>query len=92
MIITDSYLQNENETLIIDSTGIFYLVGFNVIKETIKGIGFIDYDTPNDQDQTAIQIEIVSCFICNDDLENMATVNAKDEQTILEYLTGQNEY
>ena len=92
MIITDSYLQNENETLIVDSTGIFYLVGFNVIKETIKGTGFIDYDTPNDQDQTATEIEIVSCFICNDDLENMATVNAKDEQTILEYLTGQNEY
>lgn len=91
MIITDSYLQNENETLIVDSTGIFYLVGFNVIKESIKGLGFIDYDTPYDQDQTAIEIEIVSCYICNNDMEEMTEVNAKDEKIIHEYLTGQYE-
>jgi len=90
MIITDSYLQNENETLIVDSAGIFYLVGFNVIKETINGLGFIDNDTPYDQDQTATEIEIVSCFIVDDSMKELTEVNEQDEKTIHEYLNGLN--
>tara|TARA_R110000751_G_scaffold43748_2_gene100660 strand:+ start:451 stop:729 length:279 start_codon:yes stop_codon:yes gene_type:complete len=85
-IIRASPLQ-DNNTLLTDDKDRIFLVAFNVITNTTKGLGFIDYYTPLDEDETTIEIEIVDCFITNDSFENMDKATLCEELTINEYLT-----
>ena len=86
MIITDNYPQTESKTLLGDDKGRVFLVAYNVISNTTKGLGFIDYYTPLDEDETINEIEIVDCFLTNDSFENMAQAELCEELIIKEYL------
>ena len=86
MIITDNYPQQENSTLLVDDKGRQFLVAYGVVKNTTEGLGFIDYYTPLDEDETIKTIEIYDCFICNDSLENMTQAELCEELIIKEYL------
>ena len=87
MEITNHYPQQPSTSLLSDEKGRLFLVDFNVITNTTKGLGFIDYYTPLDEDETTKEIEIIDCFITNDDLENMNQANQYEENIINEYLT-----
>ena len=100
MDIQESYYISESETLLVDDKNISYLVNYDVIKEVEKGLGYVDYDTPFDSDETITEIEIIECFICNEDLENKASYNLilknekvskKDLEIIKDYLLTINE-
>ena len=86
MKITDNYPQTENKTQLVDDEGRAFLVSYNVINNTTKGLGFIDYYTPLDEDETTNEIEIVDCFLTNDSFENMAQAELCEELIIKEYL------
>ena len=86
MIITDNFPQTENKTLLLDDKDREFLVAYNVITNTTKGLGFIDYYTPLDEDETINEIEIVDCFLTNDSFENMAQAELCEELIIKEYL------
>ena len=86
MIITDNFPQTENKTLLLDDKDREFLVAYNVITNTTKGLGFIDYYTPLDEDETTNEIEIVDCFLTNDSFENMAQAELCEELIIKEYL------
>ena len=86
MKITDNYPQTESKTLLGDDKGRLFLVAYNVIANTTKGLGFIDYYTPLDEDETINEIEIVDCFLTNDSFENMAQAELCEELIIKEYL------
>ena len=86
MIITDNFPQTENKTLLLDDKDREFLVAYNVITNTTKGLGFIDYYTPLDEDETTNEIEIVYCFLTNDSFENMAQAELCEELIIKEYL------
>jgi len=92
MNIQESYYISESETLLVNNKNISYLVNYNVIKETEKGLGYIDYDTPYDSDETTTEIEMIECFICNEDLQNTANVSEKDLEIIKDYLITINEH
>jgi len=85
--IKESFVQSENETLVVDDKGRTFLVNYGVITDTTKGQGFIDYFTPSDEDETTITIEIYDCFICDDSKKNTAQANQYEEGVINEYLT-----
>tara|TARA_B110000211_G_scaffold89613_1_gene104665 strand:- start:223 stop:501 length:279 start_codon:yes stop_codon:yes gene_type:complete len=86
MIIINNYPQTENKTQLVDDKGRAFLVAYNVINNTTKGLGFIDYYTPLDEDETTNEIEIVDCFLTNDSFENMAQAELCEELIIKEYL------
>ena len=86
MIITDNFPQTENKTLLLDDKDREFLVAYNVITNTTKGLGFMDYYTPLDEDETTNEIEIVDCFLTNDSFENMAQAELCEELIIKEYL------
>tara|TARA_R110000765_G_scaffold360721_1_gene450909 strand:- start:651 stop:932 length:282 start_codon:yes stop_codon:yes gene_type:complete len=88
MKITFAYPQQDNNTLLVDDKDRMFLVAFNVITNTTEGLGFIDYYTPLDEDETTIEIEIVDCFITNDSFENMDKATLCEELIINEYLTN----
>tara|TARA_R100000541_G_scaffold21067_1_gene30885 strand:- start:156 stop:434 length:279 start_codon:yes stop_codon:yes gene_type:complete len=92
MNILESYYISESETLLVDNKNISYLVNYNVIKELKEGLGYVDYDTPFDSDETTTEIEMIECFICNEDLENTANVSEKDLETIKDYLLTINQH
>ena len=86
MKIIDNYPQTENKTLLGDDKGRLFLVAYNVISNTTEGLGFIDYYTPLDEDETINEIEIVDCFLTNYSFENMAQAELCEELIIKEYL------
>ena len=86
MIIKNNYPQQENNTLLVTDKGRQFLVAYNVINNTTEGLGFIDYYTPLDEDETTKEIEIIDAFVCNDNLENMAQAELCEELIIKEYL------
>ena len=86
MRIKFSYPQNENQTLLMTDEGSMFLVDFNTDTETIKGLGFIDYDSPLDEDETTTSIEILNAFIVNDELKHMIEAKLCEEVIIKEYL------
>tara|TARA_R110000796_G_scaffold142675_1_gene259217 strand:+ start:170 stop:448 length:279 start_codon:yes stop_codon:yes gene_type:complete len=86
MIITDNFPQTENKTLLLDDKDREFLVAYNVITNTTKGLGFMDYYTPLDEDETTNEIEIVDCFLTNYSFENMAQAELCEELIIKEYL------
>ena len=88
MKIVRAYPQQDNSTLLVDDKDRIFSVAFNVITNTTEGLGFVDYYTPLDEDETTIEIEIVDCFITNDSLENMNEATLCEELTINEYLTN----
>ena len=92
MNILESYYISESETLLVNNKNISYLVNYNVIKELEDGLGYVDYDTPFDSDETTTEIEMIECFICNEDLENTANVSEKDLETIKDYLLTINQH
>ena len=92
MNIQESYYISESETLLVNNKNISYLVNYNVIKEVEEGLGYVDYDTLFDFDETTTEIEIIECFISNEDLQNTAEVSEKDLETIKDYLLTINEH
>ena len=92
MNIQESYYISEAETLLVNNKNISYLVNYDVIKETEEGLGYVDYDTPYDCDEKTTEIDIIECFICNEDLQNTAEVSEKDLETIKDYLLTINEH
>ena len=92
MNIIESYYLSETETLLVDEKNNSYFVAYNVIKEEIKGLGFIDYDTPPDNGETITEVEMLDYFKCNEDLEKIGDISDKDLQDIEYYLTSINNY
>ena len=92
MNIQESYYISEAETLLVDNKNISYLVNYNVIEELEEGLGYVDYYTPFDCDETTTEIEMIECFICNEYLENTANVSEKDLETIKDYLLTINQH
>ena len=86
MKITDNYPQTESKTLLGDDKGRLFLVAYNVITNTTEGLGFVDYYTIFEEDETTNEIEIVDCFLTNDSFENMAQAELCEELIIKEYL------
>ena len=92
MNIIESYYLSETETLLVDEKNNSYFVAYNVIKEEFKGLGFVDYDTPFDTDETITEIEMLDYFKCDEDLKNIGDISDKDLQNIEYYLTSINNY
>ena len=92
MNIQESYYISESETLLVNNKNISYLVNYDVIKEVEEGLGYVDYDTPYDGDETTTEIDIIECFICNEDLQNTAEVSEKDLEIIKDYLITINQH
>ena len=90
MRILEHYDQKENETLLVGSNGLDYFVAFNVLTEVNEGLGYVDYDTPLDEDETTTEIEILVCYVCNDKLEKTSSVLASEVKVITEYLLNNN--
>tara|TARA_R100000544_G_C2201847_1_gene47154 strand:- start:193 stop:471 length:279 start_codon:yes stop_codon:yes gene_type:complete len=92
MEILESYYIGENETMLFDSNNVNYFVSYNVIRETNYGLGYIDYDTPYDSDETTTEIEMLEYYICDDDLNRKAKVSKRALTKIIDYLTDINNY
>jgi len=92
MEILESYYLGENETMLFDSNNINYFVSYNVIRETNYGLGYVDYDTPYDSDETTTEIEMLEYYICDDDLNRKAKVSKRALTKIIDYLTEINNY
>jgi len=92
MEILESYYLGENETMLFDNNNVNYFVSYNVIRETNYGLGYIDYDTPYDSDETTTEIEMLEYYICDDDLNRKAKVSKRALTKIIDYLTEINNY
>lgn len=92
MEILESYYLGENETMLFDNNNINYFVSYNVIRETNYGLGYVDYDTPYDSDETTTEIEMLEYYICDDDLNRKAKVSKRALTKIIDYLTEINNY
>ena len=92
MEIIESYYLSETETMLFSDKDTSYFVAYNVIKEEFKGLGFIDYDSPFDTDETITEIEMLDYFKCDEDLEKIGDISDKDLQNIEYYLTSINNY
>lgn len=92
MEILESYYIGENETMLFDNNNINYFVSYNVIRETNYGLGYVDYDTPYDSDETTTEIEMLEYYICDDDLNRKAKVSKRALTKIIDYLTEINNY
>tara|TARA_R110000803_G_scaffold210812_1_gene283862 strand:- start:2951 stop:3235 length:285 start_codon:yes stop_codon:yes gene_type:complete len=94
MEIKENYpLVEENGLLLVSDENLQFYVIYNVIREVSNGLGYIDYDTAPDHDETNLEIEIIECFICDDDLKNVSSnISDINLKVINEYLKKINEY
>ena len=93
MSIEENYpLEEDNGVLLVSNENLQFHVIYNVIREVSNGLGFVDYDTPPDHDDIDLKIEIIDCFICDDDLKNISSdISVNNLKVINDYLKQINE-
>jgi hypothetical protein len=94
MEIIQDYKQDENQIVLESNTGLSFLVNYEEDVQITEIQGFIDYDSEPDKGCITFDVDILDCFVCNEDNNKISACTTEEKRVIKNYMIDliENEY
>jgi hypothetical protein len=94
MEITQDYKQDENQIVLESNTGLSFLVNYEEDVQITEIHGFIDYDSEPDKGCITFDVDILDCFVCDEDNNKVSACTTEEKRVIKNYMIDliENEY
>ena len=94
MEITQDYKQDENQIVLESNTGLSFLVNYEQDVQITEIQGFVDYDSEPDKGCITFDVDILDCFVCDEDNNKVSACTTEEKRVIKNYMIDliENEY
>mgnify|MGYP000385031848 FL=1 len=86
MKIKENYKQDENQVILEGDNGLSYLVNYEENITVEEGIGYIEYNLPPDNGSISFDVDIIDCFVVDEDIEFVTSCSNQEKKIIRNYM------
>jgi hypothetical protein len=86
MEIIENHQQDDNQIILEGDNGLSFLVNYEEDVNITEIQGFVDYDSEPDKGCITFDVEILDCFVCDEDNNKISACTTEEKRVIKNYM------